>query len=307
MSLGKRQFLIGGLPIGLGLSFSATLQAQQGSQVRTGGAGNPFRRPPPPTRQARTIVLFQSPEGHPNAIASDEHGRGLWIAEEQSNPDRTNCNAYLVDWKGSVLKKIATPGANTSGMAQGGGFLWMGSDGRGQEHSGIYQIDIESGDIVAKHQHPLSPSLSSITSSTHGIAWDDDHKKLWVSVDRLDVLMRIDPASWTPDLAFRLDTTYFARHHGIGYDKGFIWDASYKSDPTTGKSSGHTEGHGGLARYDATSGETVLNVDFVTGSADPHAVTVHGGVIYCCDSGLHPGWPDNDSPTTGAIFRVELI
>jgi len=34
---------------------------------------------------------------------------------------------------------------------------------------------------------------------------------------------------------------------------------------------------------------------------------MHDGALISCDAGVHPGWAINDSPTTGWIFRIDLI
>jgi hypothetical protein len=31
------------------------------------------------------------------------------------------------------------------------------------------------------------------------------------------------------------------------------------------------------------------------------------GVLFGCDAGIHPGWPNNWSKTTGKVFRIELV
>src|SRR5690242_13616265 len=75
-----------------------------------------------PIKPARVTKLFKSPNGHPNALESTPEG--LWVGEQVTDI------AYLLDWKtGEVLKKIPTESSNTSGMAYGGGYLWMGANG----------------------------------------------------------------------------------------------------------------------------------------------------------------------------------
>jgi hypothetical protein len=75
----------------------------------------------PPARRARVVPLFRSPDGNPNALETTREG--LWIGEQATDI------AYLVDWSGKVLRKVETESSNTSGIAYGGGFLWMGSNG----------------------------------------------------------------------------------------------------------------------------------------------------------------------------------
>jgi len=31
------------------------------------------------------------------------------------------------------------------------------------------------------------------------------------------------------------------------------------------------------------------------------------GVLYSCDAGIHPGWPNNWSKTTGQVFRIDFV
>ena len=75
-----------------------------------------------PRRQAKVVRLFKSPDGFPNAMEAS--AEGVWVGEQ------TTDTAYLLDWKtGKVKRKIATESSNTSGMAFGGGYLWMAANG----------------------------------------------------------------------------------------------------------------------------------------------------------------------------------
>jgi len=42
------------------------------------------------------------------------------------------------------------------------------------------------------------------------------------------------------------------------------------------------------------------------GSADPHGLEFHNGALISCDAGIHPGWPNYDSPSNGWIFKIEM-
>ena len=48
-------------------------------------------------------------------------------------------------------------------------------------------------------------------------------------------------------------------------------------------------------------------VDFVPDSCDPHGLAMHDGKLISCDAGIHPGWPNNDSPTAGWIFQIDFV
>jgi len=47
--------------------------------------------------------------------------------------------------------------------------------------------------------------------------------------------------------------------------------------------------------------------ELVPGSSDPHGLAMHDGALISCDAGIHPGWPNYDSPTTGWIFRIDIV
>jgi len=98
----------------------------------------------------KTTKLFKSPDGFPNAIAVIPEG--LWIAEQKETgraaaqyhlpePKDLTEHAWLVDWKGKVLKTVATQSRNTSGTAVGGGYVWMCANAAPQ---GVFQVDMNS-------------------------------------------------------------------------------------------------------------------------------------------------------------------
>src|ERR1700691_67605 len=93
--------------IGVGLGLAATQSALA-------------QRPSIPSRKGKITKLFRSPEGYPNAIAVAPEG--LWVGEQKSD------NACLVDWNGKLLRTVKTESKNTSGLAVGGGFIWMGAN-----------------------------------------------------------------------------------------------------------------------------------------------------------------------------------
>src|SRR6185369_15850039 len=88
----------------------------------------------PSSRKAKTTKLFKSPQGYPNGLAVTQEG--LWIGEQKLSgaqaaayrmpePKSLSEEAWLVDWNGKLKKTVTTPSRNTSGMAVGGGYIWM--------------------------------------------------------------------------------------------------------------------------------------------------------------------------------------
>jgi len=268
------------------------------------GAGLAFAQPPAAkrVRVAKTSKLFRSPGPYPNSMAAAP--QGVWIAEQKMageqavqyhlpEPATLTEEAWLVDWNGKVLKKVTTPSRNTSGMAYGDGRLWMCANAPPQ---GVFEVDMNSR-LVSHRQIPLGPASDG--GGCHGAFWNEG--KLWVASLRLRGILRIDPKTWTPEF---LIPVYEApgknRYHGIAWDNGAIWQV------TGNESKNYAEGRPGLVKYDAATGKVLETVEFAAGSADPHALVMHEGALISCDAGIHPGWPNNDSPTTGWIFRIDL-
>ena len=118
----KREFLKAGFGTGLALA-QATGQSERRVQ----------------SRRAKTTKLFKSPPGFPNGVAVT--AEGLWIGEQKLSgaqaaayrlpePENLMEAAWLVDRNGKVLKTVTTPSRNTSGMAVGGGYVWMVANAR---------------------------------------------------------------------------------------------------------------------------------------------------------------------------------
>ena len=299
----KREFLAASVGAGLAWGEGRTAFAQQGSAAppRTGGksAGNGKI----PTRMAKTTKLFKSPKGFPNGIAVAPEG--LWIAEQKlsgeqaaqyhmTEPKDLTEAAWLVDWNGKLLKTVETPSRNTSGMAYGGGYVWMCANAPPE---GVFQVDMNSK-VVSHRQIPLGPADNG--GGCHGALWQDG--KLWIGALRLRGMLRVDPNTWAPEFLIpSYEVPGRNRVHAMAWDNGAIWQVIGND------SKSYAEGRPGLVKYDGATGKVLEIVDFVPGSADPHGLAMHDGALISCDAGIHPGWPNNDSPTSGWIFRIDFI
>jgi hypothetical protein len=275
----KRQFLAAGMGLGLGLMATSAAVAQQ--PVPT----------PPRRRTAKTTPVFKAPPGFPNAIAVAPEG--VWVAEQRDNTqpsaDRSE-KVWLVDWQGKVLKTVVTQSRNTSGMAYGGGNLWMGLNAT---PNGILQVDL-NGKEISHRQIPLGPPNNG--GGCHGLLWQDG--KLWISALRLGGMLRVDPATWTPEFLIQSPAP---RMHGMAWDNGAIW-------MVTGTVNDYRQNKPGLAKFDATTGQLLELVDFAPGSGDPHGLAMYNGQLYSCDAGIAPpGFSPTSSPTAGWIFRIDFV
>lgn len=260
----------------------AFAQAERASPI-------PRARPEAPSRRARTIPLFRSPEGFPNGLAAGENG--LWIAEQKraDGPDSGE-KAMLVDWSsGRLLRTVVTRGRNTSGIAWDGSSIWMGCNGGPQ---GFYRTALDNR-VLAHRQIPLGPADNG--GGCHGALYRAG--KLWIVANRLRGILRVDAESFAPEFMIPIGT---ARWHDIAWDNGAIW-------MVTGTSNRIPENRPGLAKFDAATGRLLETVAFVEGSADPHGLELHDGVLYTCDAGVGPGFVATESPTARFICRIELM
>jgi streptogramin lyase len=284
----KREFFAASLGAGLGLGRVRTALAQSGKI---------------PSRKAKTTKLFKSPPGYPNAIAVAPEG--LWFGEQKMSgaqavtyhlpePKDLSETAWLVDWNGKVLKTVTTTSRNTSGMAVGGGYIWMCANAPPE---GVFQVDMSSR-LVSHRQIPLGPANDG--GGCHGALWNEG--KLWIAALRLHGIVRVDPTTWAPEFFIPFyEAPDRTRYHGIAWDNGAIWQIVGNDCKS------YAEYRPGLVKYDAATGKVLETVDFVSNSCDPHGLAMHDGALVSCDAGIHPGWPTNDSPTTGWIFRIDFI
>jgi hypothetical protein len=279
MDTNRRAFLgtLGVGVLGTGLAHAQTQSSQRAGSTFL-GEGNRNAPPPVPVRKVKTTALFKSPEMYPNGIAVAPEG--MWIGEQKSD------NAVLVDWNGKLLKTVKTASKNTSGIAWGGGHVWMAANAAPQ---GIFQIDM-NGTTVSHRQIPLGPADNG--GGCHGIEYVDG--KIYIAALRLRSILRVDARTWQPEF---LIPYAVPRAHGIAYNR---------KDNSLWMVTGSPEGNAGLIQYDAATGRVLSTAPFAKTDSDPHGLAWHNDVLYSCDAGIHPGWADDISPTHGYIFRIDL-
>ena len=304
MRVGKRQFLAG-LGLMAGASIAPAL-AQDYPKGKDLGAVPPQKRKEVPHRKVTTRNLFKVSDGYPNGIAVVPEG--VWVAEQKAqgygrSGKHVKEAAWLFDWGGKKLKTVLTDSSNTSGFAFGNGHVWMGANG-GEE--GIYEVDMD-GRLVSHRQIPLGPAGNG--GGCHGLMFHAG--KLWIVANRLKGILRVDPASWTPEFMIPITT---ARWHGIAWDDshpgGAVWMVTGSSDINryvmqNGKL--HHTTTCGLMKYDAQTGQLLETAEFLEGTADAHGLAMHNGKLISCDAGVGPpGFEGTGSPSAGYVFEINF-
>jgi streptogramin lyase len=240
-----------------------------------------------PTHRAKPVKLFASPDGHPNALEATPEG--LWVGEQVTD------TAYLLDWKtGSVLKKVPTDSSNTSGLAYGGGYLWMGANGGpvmraahpDERRDGrIVKVDPEIKRTVAVYNTPDGGGV-------HGLVYAPDDT-LWMTCFKWNAIAQVNPETFDVIHKFPLRLT---RPHGLALDA---------SGPMPGMWVGYSNDYIFL-KQDLADGRVLEVVTLEKGEApDPHGMDMYQGKMYVCDAGISPGPKPSGSAGTGFIYRLD--
>jgi streptogramin lyase len=272
MNMRRRDFIGSASAMVAGLAGSRVAAAQEGGASKA-----------PPTRAAKVERLFKAPDIHPNALEATPEG--LWIGDQVSE------KVFLVDWKtGKVQKEMQTESHNTSGIAVGGGYMWLGANGgvsgrrpprpTDKPYGEVVQADLKTGQTVKIH--PLIWG-----GGVHGITYVPQTQTLWVTALSIQAVAEMDPKDFHP---LRIRPATGDRPHGLDWDNGALWvliagdHIVKKIDPDTGK---------------------VLEIVTIsrTSDPDPHGMCIHEGYMYYCDAGLTAPGPDSE-PAQVCRFKL---
>jgi hypothetical protein len=208
------------------------------ASAQTGGSPAPAPKEEIPTRKAKVVKVFKGPDPHPNALEATKDA--LWIGGQVSEI------AYKVDWKThKVLHQVQTESHNTSGMAVGGGFIWMSANGgvsnrrpprpTDSPKDEIVQCDMETGKTIRRYAPPWP-------SGSHGIVWSEQTNTLWVTAVGLKTIAELDPKDNFRIL--HMIPVQYQRVHGLDFDNGALWGDVLERLPDSENRRGNRQGFG---------------------------------------------------------------
>lgn len=234
-----------------------------------------------PTRAAKVVRLFKSPEGHPNGLETTDEG--FWIGEQITD------RAHLVSFEGKLIRSVDTESSNTSGIAYGGGYLWMAANGKAVGRPAkptdattgeVVQVDAKNGKTVSRHPIPGGGGV-------HGLEFAGG--KLWLTSLKIQKLSQVDPKTF--HLLHQIPV-HLGRAHGLAWDPPGIW-VMHSTDRVVHK-------------LDAKDGRILQVITLSKDDPDPHGMCMYQGHLYYCDAGIAPAGKDNGSPYAGYICRIDL-
>ena len=241
-----------------------------------------------PTYKAKVEKLFKSPDRYPNALEAMPDG--LWVGDQVS--ERVN----KLDWAtGKVLEDFVAQAHNTSGLAVGGGFLWIGCNGAGtaaakrsfdrpfdRKFGEVVKCDMKTGKQVWGYKSPWG--------STHGTTYVKETNKLWVLAPSQNLALETDPNDGLRML--RMVSLKMDVPHGVNWYGGKLWVLA--------------AGNRVLHKIDADSGKILEIYTLAPTDPDPHGMCIKDDYVYYCDAGLGGGRNPSPGTTPQMICRFPL-
>lgn len=240
-----------------------------------------------PTYEIKTELLFKSPDRYPNALEASPEG--LWVGDQVS--ERIN----LLDWKtGKVLQDFVGEAHNTSGLAVGGGYIWVGCNGAGTAASlrefkrpydknfgEIVQLDMKGKQVMG---------VRTPWGGVHGTFYRRDTNMLWAVAPGLGFLAEMDPKD-----KLRIVSMLPIKQnvpHGLDFYDGSFWviDGADRL----------------VQRIDPANGRVQEIWKFGPNDPDPHGMCIHDGFVYFTDAGLGGGRKPSPGTKPQMIARFPL-
>ena len=239
-----------------------------------------------PTRKAKVVKLYKSPDEHPNALEATKEA--LWVGGQVTE------KAYKVDWKtGKLLHQIQTESHNTSGIAVGGGYVWMSANGStsnrrpprptDNDFDEIVQCDMQTGKTIFRYRPPWP-------GGSHGISYNEETQTLWVTALGINAVAELD---WKDKFrVLREIPVTRPRAHGFDFENGNVW-IMFSSDYL-------------IQKLDGKTGKILEVVTLSKEDPDPHGMRFHDGHLYYCDAGFAVGSNVSNDPNSGWVCRIDL-
>ena len=166
----------------------------------------------------RTIEnLFRAPYSAPNGLQFTEEG--LWIVDQVTDRVALVDHTQPVDYYRvpKLIRDIPSESSNTSGLAYGGGALWLAANGSAhlfrsersadakRGYGEIIKVDPETGNTIARYPLPDG-------GGTHGVEYDSyEEGMMWLTTLKDQTLTKVKIEDWSVQHVIPLP---YKRAHG---------------------------------------------------------------------------------------------
>lgn len=204
-------------------------------------------------------TAFIAPTPAPNGMnASPE---GLWMIDQITD------DAYLVDQKGKILRRILTESGNSSGLAYGQGHLWVALNG-GPRNRAERPTD-RYGFFILKISPVTGKTLAVFELSgegrVHGLEWN--RGKIWVTRPAARVIQLIELNRFLVICEMKVSHD---RSHGLAWDGDGLW-CVFTSE-------------GLIIKYNVTTGKKMAIIEVPSSNPEIHGLTIWKGFLWYCDA-----------------------
>ena len=225
---------------------------------------------------AKIEKLFRAPYAVPNGLQVTDDG--LWIVDQITDRVALVEIAEASDYGVTrLIRDIPSESSNTSGLAYGGGALWLAANGPGNRwrperptdakpgQGEIFKADPETGKTL--HRYPIPGG-----GGTHGVEYDPyDEGYLWVEALKTQTLHKMRIADWSIQHSIRLP---YGRAHGLVRVEDGIWVV-------------HTSERV-IVKLDVQDGAELDRITVAEPHPEPHCLSALGTDLLYCDA--TSGW-----------------